>query len=164
MTCIIHRQNIGFDLPAQQHIIDLMTNAPRTSMLQGQVAGWTTRKIGQRHIREPRLWLLVNLVGNIMARYSDETLDLLFWFVGVEPGGTIAWHDHNQTDLAAVYYPQTIRPDCGGQIEFEDGSVVQPESGLLLVFSGMDRHRVLPYQGDGERLSVAFNRVTGDMG
>ena len=79
-------------------------------------------------------------------------------------------HNHPGAVWSAVYYVSLGRPDKtipdNGLIEFMDprpGNIhggkekIEPENGLLIIFPSWLYHYVNPYQGDMERISIAFN-------
>ena len=85
-------------------------------------------------------------------------------------------HNHSNCQISAVLYlkvpPMTPRNIKGkgvmdGNIEFNfcnignlftTGSfVVKPKVGMLILFPNSLNHQVYPFQGDGERRSIAFN-------
>lgn len=101
-----------------------------------------------------------------------------------ESGDYNRTHMHPNNHLSGVYYVDTGEPDPSlipnGAIEFLDprpavgvydlpGVVVpstwtvQPEAGTLLMFPSWIRHAVLPYVGEGPRISIAFNLSLSDL-
>jgi hypothetical protein len=85
-------------------------------------------------------------------------------------------HNHPGSAWSGVYYVQAgdTSNGLGGVLELADprpftemtdvpGSpygqrvLVRPQTGLMVVFPGFLYHFVHPYQGDGERISIAFN-------
>ena len=87
-------------------------------------------------------------------------------------------HTHPNHQWAAVYFAKAGKSDVGkplsGQLEFSDprpgaGLIpvenfgfgnrfrIEPKDGLLVMFPGWLPHFVHPYEGDEERISVAFN-------
>lgn len=101
-------------------------------------------------------------------------------WINVNPaGGYNAPHDHPGWFWSGVYYvavPPPLPDDpTGGCIEFLDGRTnmrvlsaidapcfhskvtLRPEAGRLLLFPSSLRHWVYPHQGQGERISIAFN-------
>lgn len=88
-------------------------------------------------------------------------------------------HNHPSSDWSGVYYVTLGEPDAdvpdNGTIEFLDprgGAVgmlstigqqfgqkirIAPQPGLLLLFPSWLLHSVNPYEGPGERISIAFN-------
>lgn len=112
--------------------------------------------------------------------------DLTAWANLNRAGHANAAHVHPGAYWSGCFYADdggiAGRPDLGGAIEFCDprgplpmmyapamklgieGCVTAglaerffPTTGDLLLFPSWLRHAVLPYQGDGERISVAFN-------
>jgi len=96
------------------------------------------------------------------------------------PGAFNASHDHSRDNniWSGVYYVDVGRQDgnapLGGRTIFEDHSlvpkeallepnpfaretVIQPENGLMVLFPGSLYHRVEPYRGVGDRITIAFN-------
>jgi uncharacterized protein (TIGR02466 family) len=93
-------------------------------------------------------------------------------------------HTHANNHWSGVYYVDLGKPDetivPNGAIEFIDprpavgvyelaaaASVstwtVQPEAGEMLLFPSWLRHGVLPFYGEGERISIAFNLRAQDF-
>ena len=93
-------------------------------------------------------------------------------------------HTHANNHWSGVYYVDLGRPDetvsPNGAIEFIDprpavgvyelagaASVstwtVQPQAGEMLLFPSWLRHGVLPFYGEGERISIAFNLRAQDF-
>ena len=85
-------------------------------------------------------------------------------------------HNHSHCQISAVLYlkvpsmkPRNIpgKQDKDGQIEFTfcnsesvltvGSFVVKPKVGTLLLFPNTLNHQVYPFQGSGERRSIAFN-------
>ena len=89
-------------------------------------------------------------------------------------------HCHPGSFLSGVYYVKVPHGMSGGQVLFRDprgpavamyeapqielpwvgtgvGIPFSPVTGLLLLFPAWLEHRVEPFAGDGERISVAFN-------
>ncbi len=93
-------------------------------------------------------------------------------------------HTHPNNHWSGVYYVDTGRPDPNivpnGAIEFIDPRpaagvfefpgtflpatwTLQPESGTMLMFPSWLRHGVLPYFGEGPRISIAFNLCVNEL-
>lgn len=93
-------------------------------------------------------------------------------------------HAHGEAHWSGVYYVTIGNPDPdrtpNGGIELIDpraaapigaayggarevSVTVQPRPGLMLMFPSWLRHGVLPYFGDGERISIAFNLRMSDV-
>jgi uncharacterized protein (TIGR02466 family) len=87
-------------------------------------------------------------------------------------------HIHSNNHWSGVYYVDIGQPTASlvpnGAIEFLDPRpavgvfdlpgvtasgtwTIQPETGLMLLFPSWLRHSVLPYFGEGTRITVAFN-------
>jgi uncharacterized protein (TIGR02466 family) len=87
-------------------------------------------------------------------------------------------HLHSNNHWSGVYYVETGRPDPAvmpnGAIEFVDPRpaatvfglpgldvpstwTIHPDAGVMLMFPSWMRHSVLPYRGEGPRISIAFN-------
>lgn len=100
-------------------------------------------------------------------------------------GGYHRQHTHHSSMLSGVFYVDTGTPDANagefnGAITFSDPRVavemiqlpgnpfgdklkVAPEPGMLLLFPSWLPHFVDPFQGDGERISIAFNIALQDV-
>lgn len=104
-----------------------------------------------------------------------ETYRLNTWATVVPAQGEISTHIHEESWLSGAYYallPDSLGKDDSdrsGWIEFgrpspELPSVpddalrwIRPHEGLLLLFPSYLFHRTLPFQGDGERISLSFD-------
>jgi len=96
------------------------------------------------------------------------------------PGDFNVLHCHPGCFLSAVYYVKVPREMKGGEIVFRDprgpavamyetpgidlpwvgagtGIPFTPTTGQLLLFPSWLEHRVEPFEGTGERISIAFN-------
>jgi len=90
-------------------------------------------------------------------------------------GGHQSGHIHNLGWLSGVYYvelPPAVRnddPDRAGWIEFNRPGygipdtgratvrTLSPEAGVVALFPSYVWHRTVPFGGDGERISIAFD-------
>ena len=110
-----------------------------------------------------------------------ETLDIKtqmqsIWSVSQYENEYNPQHNHSHCQISAVLYlkvpsmkPRNIpgKQDKDGQIEFTfcnsesvlttSSFVVKPKVGNLLLFPNTLLHQVYPFQGSGERRSIAFN-------
>ena len=87
--------------------------------------------------------------------------DITYWY-NINTGSDYnEWHDHDKGDtdeMCGVLYLQV--PENAGYFEYEikkEIFQIKPYAGLLLLFPDDLMHRVLPNDGDGERVSMAFN-------
>jgi len=87
--------------------------------------------------------------------------DITYWY-NINTGSDYnEWHDHDKgatDEMCGVLYLQV--PENAGNFEYEikkEIFQVKPYAGLLLLFPDDLMHRVLPNDGDGERVSMAFN-------
>ena len=111
-------------------------------------------------------------------RRKQDRFRLEGWINVNRAGDHNVLHCHPGSFLSAVYYarvPQTMR---GGEIVFRDprgpavamyetpgielpwvgtGVPFSPTTGQLLLFPAWLEHRVEPFEGAGERISIAFN-------
>ena len=98
------------------------------------------------------------------------------WCVVLQRGGHQIPHIHPEARLSGVYYaqlPAEIRSGtgCEGWLEFGPPDRpfpsrlrpptlrVRPVEGLLVLFPSYLYHRTIPFEGDGTRVSVAFDFV-----
>lgn len=106
------------------------------------------------------------------------------WFHVTRQGGYQTLHDHAMASWSGIYYVQPgerlpDRPESGvvrfydprgfspmyidpGNRRLDprfafDAVPVVPEAGKMLIFPSWLGHEILPYQGRGERIMVAFN-------
>ena len=84
-------------------------------------------------------------------------------------------HLHPDAWLSGVYYVQVPAVVAGGEdhagwLEFGEPSpdfplavtpperrLVRPEEGLLVLFPGYFYHHTVPFEGEGRRISIAFD-------
>ncbi|MET7487661.1 TIGR02466 family protein [Streptomyces sp. NPDC005538] len=94
------------------------------------------------------------------------------WAVVYRPDGLHQLHSHHDAAWSGVYYVSTGHMQQGtGLLQFVDPRpaaaaretdrtplhTITPEPGLLVAFPAWLRHWVTPYQGDAERVVIAFN-------
>jgi len=153
----IHQFAIS-DLQIRQILQAIISKHQPESRLAMQSNGWSSPKMNHSISKSWPLGYFVERIKNMMSDVAGSDHPLRYWFVCVNQGGNIGWHDHSQADWAGVFYPHTPEKDCGGQIMFESGEVIQPKAGLFVAFPGTLSHKVMPYKGSTARYSVAFNR------
>ena len=89
-----------------------------------------------------------------------------FWFNISEPGDSTGWHDHKEyAKLSGVFY--IAIPKDSGDILFrkKNGNVyeewsIQSEEDKIILFNSDLEHCVEKNDGDGKRISLAFNLYT----
>lgn len=104
-----------------------------------------------------------------------KSVEVISWGNILESGGHQSGHVHNLGWLSGVYYvemPPVVSeddPQHEGWIEFnrpgygipasgrEPLHVIAPKEGMLVVFPSYVWHRTIPFSGEGERISVAFD-------
>jgi predicted Zn-dependent protease len=111
----------------------------------------------------------------LFTRWSDE-YSLTVWAVEMNAGGHQMPHIHPSGFLSGVYYPQipeqvTDPEDVKGFIEFFQApeqfdlrhqpvlQLFPPEEGVMYLFPSAYFHRTIPFEGEGTRISVAFDLV-----
>ncbi len=126
------------------------------------------------------------VVNGVMASASPEKtsakaknlVHMYAWANANRRGAYNVAHTHPGHQWAGVYYVRVSDSDAdkplSGVLEFSDPRTaagllpvdnfdfgerirVIPEEGMLVLFPGWLTHFVHPYEGDGERLSIAFN-------
>jgi hypothetical protein len=93
-------------------------------------------------------------------RRVPQALRIGFWINAMQPGQATSRHCHAEHDelCSGVYYVAT--PPSAGDILFHDPPFetrVQPQAGMLLLFSPELEHSVDVNRSDAQRLSLAFN-------
>jgi uncharacterized protein (TIGR02466 family) len=120
----------------------------------------------------------------IGTRAFDCRLAVTAWANVNVDGNYNRHHTHANNHWSGVYYVDLGEPDLSvspnGAIEFLDPRgangvydlpgvntlttwTIQPEAGMMLFFPSWIRHGVLPFHGQGERISIAFNLRVGDL-
>lgn len=102
---------------------------------------------------------------------APESLRLSGWGVVLQSGGRQLRHTHPEAVLSGVLYLalpplNTAADPPEGALWFspsacragsEPGLCVQPAVGLLALFPSFLPHETIPYQGEGQRVCLAFN-------
>jgi len=91
---------------------------------------------------------------------ADQPLRAGFWVNAMQPGQSTSRHSHEEHDelLSGVYYVSA--PADSGDILFHDAPFetrLQPQPGLMLLFSPALEHSVEINLSNRQRLSIAFN-------
>jgi len=97
---------------------------------------------------------------------TEQALRTGFWLNRMEPGHLTTLHTHDENDelLSAVYYVTV--PAHSGRLVFRDPPAslyIDPEPGMLVLFTPDLPHEVETHDGNHTRLSVAFNIGPVDM-
>jgi len=113
-------------------------------------------------------------------RKKKDTFIIRGWINVNRPGDFNTLHCHPGCFISATYYVKVPADMKGGEIYFRDprgpavamyetpgielpwvgsgiGIPVAPATGKLLLFPSWLEHRVEPFEGSGERISIAFN-------
>jgi len=127
--------------------------------------------------------------GSIMGRELGTTDFKSHYVVGAwanvnENGNYNRSHIHPNHHWTIVYYVDIGKPDQSvepnGAVEFLDPRpavgvfdfpgitytgtwALQPEPGLMVIFPSWLRHAVLPFYGEGTRISIAINLRVGEL-
>ena len=92
---------------------------------------------------------------------AGVTGDITYWYNMNTGSDYNEWHHHDRgatDEMCGVLYLQV--PENAGYFEYEiekEIFQIKPYAGLLLLFPDDLMHRVLPNEGDGQRVSMAFN-------
>ncbi len=100
-------------------------------------------------------WANVNENGSFnAAHYHGGNYWAAVYYVRVDPGkgGGLNLQDPRLPGLV-MYAPQLRFRNAGPQ----HATTIQPRPGLLLLFPAWLSHSVLPYEGEGMRISLGFN-------
>lgn len=127
--------------------------------------------------------------GAVMAREFGTTefktrYSVMGWANVNEYGDYNRTHIHSNYHWSGVYYVEIGQPNPSlmpnGAIEFLDPRpaigvfdfpgitatgtwTIHPETGLMLLFPSWLRHSVLPYFGEGTRITIAFNLRVAEL-
>jgi uncharacterized protein (TIGR02466 family) len=131
------------------------------------------------HIQSLLRMLLAAPVGGDLSRVQG-TLTVKGWANVNRDGDYNRIHNHAENHWSGVYYVDLGRPRSGvrhnGAIEFLDPRpsagaapvpgfnlgtplTVTPKAGDFILFPSWLQHGVLPFRGEGERISIAFNAI-----
>lgn len=110
----------------------------------------------------PALVHLLELIQQQAARCLNAQaaqIKMGFWLNVMNPGDTTTRHCHDDLDevLSGVYYVKV--PENSGKLVVytPEPDEIQPQEGLLVLFSPALDHAVLRNDSDDIRLSIAFN-------
>jgi len=107
-------------------------------------------------------WINVNRAGNTNVLHCHPGCFLsAVYYVHVPPdmkGGEIAFRDPRGPAVAMYETPGIDLPWVGSGM----GIPFSPRTGELLMFPAWLEHRVEPFEGNGERISIAFNVSNSD--
>jgi hypothetical protein len=110
----------------------------------------------------PQLQPVVDVLLTTASRILDypHPLHFGFWFNEMGPGHITSLHNHDEADelLSACYYLSV--PRHSGRfvaVQQQHRTYLQPEEGMLVLFSPSLEHEVEENRSDATRLSVAFN-------
>lgn len=95
---------------------------------------------------------------------------LNIWATVLDRGGYQDPHIHPTGIVSGVYYVQMPQDGDAGAIEFgrppapftlddPEVRVIRPEPGMLVLFPSFFWHRTIPFDGPGQRISIAFDLV-----
>ncbi len=111
-------------------------------------------------------------------RALPEHWSLTLWGTILRPGGEVGAHIHAPNWMSGVYYPDfTGNPDDGREGAFGIGvlpeelggdaeplQVFTPRTGRLILFPSYLWHATLPFGGEEDRISFAFDLVPEGVG
>jgi uncharacterized protein (TIGR02466 family) len=165
-------------------VLDREANSPST--VRSNVGGWQSDydllNWPEPEINQLKEWVN-EAFGEMMAVQVGPSpiacrLAVTAWANINRRGDFNRGHTHSTNHWSGVYYVDTGQPVEGrplsGAIEFTDPRpaigvydipgapqastwTITPEPGLMLLFPSWLRHTVLPYEGPGERITIAFN-------
>ncbi len=112
-----------------------------------------------------------------LSDVSDLSMRMTGWSVILRQGGVSTPHTHPGAHLSGVYYVSTheksgVATDQGGDLVLVDpriratvapvkgqksNAIFQPKPGITVMFPSFLEHYVLPFKGDGVRISIAYN-------
>lgn len=125
----------------------------RTDLVrEGWQSKYFTRNEGDLHNLIETVEEKVNITaGNV---YKVIT----YWFLVYHKSGSQKWHDHRDSDISAVYYPE-VGTDSSPLVfknEPNNDLEIPVENNKLVIFPSKLQHSV-PINHSSDRLSVAFN-------
>lgn len=108
---------------------------------------------------------------------GEFKLHMSGWSVILRAGDISVPHLHPRSNISGVYYVTNSKPSNdnfqgGGQLVFTDPRIragvypvrnqastamLSPVEGNIVMFPSYMEHYVLPFKGEGERISIAFN-------
>jgi hypothetical protein len=146
-----------FHLTLPENFVDnvLALRGIAKSVKRSNKGGWQSHRCN----RKTYSWA-ESVIDNVQT-VADVTGDITCWYNINTDSDYNEWHHHDKGDtdeMCAVLYLQV--PENAGHFEYEiekEIFQIKPYAGLLLLFPDDLMHRVLPNEGDGERVSMAFN-------
>jgi hypothetical protein len=123
--------------------------------------GWHSEYTLQSWTEEP-IRELLDEIRQLKPGYRISTA----WANVNERGDFNIRHAHRNHNIWAGYYVvEAGNGPAGGRTVFPDqGLAITPENGLAVLFPADLDHEVEPYEGDGPRITIAFNFQSWVMG
>ena len=148
------------------------------------IGGWHSQKdlLSEEHdcvsvLRSHILTAVVSMTEQVLGIHGLENLGQCHveaWANINRYGDYNRFHDHKGSIWSGVYYVDIGKDHSeqlsGGELIFEPQGyvktkengegcryVVEPESGLMVIFPSSFWHKVMPYHGSSSRISIAFN-------
>ena len=142
-----------YTIPVPDDLLDRVLKLKNTVSAEprSNILGWQS----PQYTNTDKIPWATDLVEQCLRTASITKPTKHVWFNVNGPGAHHNWHSHGGASIVGVFYIST--PQDSGNIEFKDGSSIQPYPGLLLIFSAGIEHRVQPNQSTQDRVSMAFN-------
>ena len=175
----------SFNRAFRTFVLEKMAN--EVGINKSNVGGWHSEEDllswPLPEISQLQLWIMKAVQATMAAcaspttPLSDVGFRCVAWANVSRRGDFHRPHNHPNSSWSGVYYVavgDAVDDDQKGLIEFVDPRTgintfdwpgnpfdrrvsIAPEPGLLLVFPSWLQHYVLPFEGNSERISIAFN-------
>lgn len=131
--------------------------------------------LARSHLRAAHARLSGAPADHPFLRAVPQDWSLTLWGTILRPGGEVGAHIHAPNWLSGVYYPAFDGPDTDegafalGLLPQELGGggsavVHRPRAGRMILFPSYLWHATLPFGGERERVSFAFDLVPAGVG
>lgn len=129
-------------------------------------------QIAREHLAAAHARLAAEPVDHAFLRALSAEWSLTLWGTILRPGGEVGPHIHAPNWLSGVYYPEFAGEDGAfaiGLLPEELGGggtpvIRQPRAGRMILFPSYLWHATLPFGGERERISFAFDLVPEGVG
>lgn len=125
------------------------------------LTSWRSDNYPVANNRMPKFQFLIDLVSQKLKPIWKHPYTFVvdhYWFAIYNNGDYAVEHDHGQADLSCVYYVSVPENSAPLILPSKDGDVlINPKTGMLVVFPGKCSHKVPKSEHQGERIIISMN-------
>ena len=124
---------------------------------KSNIIGWHSGYFAhkQSHLFDELIKLVESKVTSAVNDQDFNISVVQSWAIVYEKGDGAAKHSHADTLISAVFYADVEAN--ASPLKFENGLIIIPENGMLVIFPGWIKHEVPPMRFNSKRITLAFN-------